>query len=170
MASPERISEGKHYEVIDSAELARRWVLPVSWVREHVRSRVTDPIPHIRFGRYVRCRWGQPGTGGLDRGAHGQFERVSQTNAVIMQEKDVLSLAPALRGGLASGDPLKFIFLRLTVDSLEGWKRQDPSTGQGRLSKRGASMYHSMQRILATDSQQRKQGRVGAIRMGTCLG
>jgi hypothetical protein len=40
-----------YYEVIDSAELARRWVLPVSWVRGHVRGRVTDPIPHIRFGR-----------------------------------------------------------------------------------------------------------------------
>ena len=31
-----------------------------SWVREHVRGRVTDPIPHIRFGRYVRVRWGSP--------------------------------------------------------------------------------------------------------------
>ena len=49
-----------HYEVYDSVELARRWVLPVSWVREHVRSRVTDPIPHIRFGRYVRFRRGSP--------------------------------------------------------------------------------------------------------------
>ncbi len=51
---------GIHYEIIDSVELAQRWVLPVSWVREHVRSRVTDPIPHIRFGRYVRFRWGSP--------------------------------------------------------------------------------------------------------------
>lgn len=49
-----------HYEVIDSVEPARRWVLPVSWVRGHVRSRVTDPIPHIRFGRYIRFRWGSP--------------------------------------------------------------------------------------------------------------
>jgi hypothetical protein len=60
MASPERISECAHYEVIDSVKLARRWVLPVSWVRGHVRSSVTDPIPHIRFGRYVRFRWGSP--------------------------------------------------------------------------------------------------------------
>ena len=51
---------GMRYEIIDSVELARRWVLPTSWVREHVRSRVTDPIPHIRFGRYVRFRWGSP--------------------------------------------------------------------------------------------------------------
>jgi hypothetical protein len=49
-----------YYEVIDSAELARRWVLPVSWVRGHVHGCVTDPIPHIRFGRYVRFRWGSP--------------------------------------------------------------------------------------------------------------
>jgi hypothetical protein len=35
---------GTHYEVIDSVELARRWVHPVSWVRGHVRSRVTDPL------------------------------------------------------------------------------------------------------------------------------
>ena len=31
---------GMHYEVIHSAELARRWVLPVNYVCEHVRSRV----------------------------------------------------------------------------------------------------------------------------------
>jgi hypothetical protein len=51
---------GAHYEIIDSVELARRWVLSASWVRDHVRSRTTDPIPHIRFGRYVRFRWGSP--------------------------------------------------------------------------------------------------------------
>ena len=58
MASPERIHEGTHYEVIDSVELARRWVYPVSRVRSHVRNRLTDPIPHIRFERYVRFRRG----------------------------------------------------------------------------------------------------------------
>jgi hypothetical protein len=41
---------GTHYEIIDSVELARRWVLPASWVRDHVRTRTTDPIP----------RWGSP--------------------------------------------------------------------------------------------------------------
>jgi len=51
---------GTHYEIIDCVELARRWVLPASWVRDHVRSRTTDSIPHIRFGRYVRFRWGSP--------------------------------------------------------------------------------------------------------------
>ena len=50
----------KRYEFIDSEELALRWNLPESWVREQVRTRSTDPIPHIRFGKYVRFRWGSP--------------------------------------------------------------------------------------------------------------
>ena len=40
--------------IIDATELARRWSLPESWIRDQTRSRATDPIPHIRFGRYVR--------------------------------------------------------------------------------------------------------------------
>jgi hypothetical protein len=48
------------YEFLDSKELAARWGLPESWVREQVRSRSADPIPHVRFGKYVRFRWGSP--------------------------------------------------------------------------------------------------------------
>jgi hypothetical protein len=48
------------YEFIDSKTLAERWCLSESWVREQVRSRSTDPLPHIRFGKYVRFRWGSP--------------------------------------------------------------------------------------------------------------
>ncbi len=48
------------YEVIDSAELAKRWNLPESWIREHTRGRATDPIPCVRVGRYVRFEWGSP--------------------------------------------------------------------------------------------------------------
>jgi hypothetical protein len=48
------------YELIDSRELARRLTVPESWVREHVRSRVPDPIPHLALGRYIRFRWGAP--------------------------------------------------------------------------------------------------------------
>jgi hypothetical protein len=47
-------------EIIDSDELARRWNLPASWIREQVRSRALDPIPHLRFGRYVRFAWNDP--------------------------------------------------------------------------------------------------------------
>jgi hypothetical protein len=46
------------YEVINSRELAQRWGLPESWVRDNVRNRSTDPIPHLRFGRYVRFEFG----------------------------------------------------------------------------------------------------------------
>ena len=47
------------HELIDSAELAKRWNVPVTWVRNHVRSGYTSsPIPHLQLGRYVRFEWG----------------------------------------------------------------------------------------------------------------
>jgi hypothetical protein len=48
------------YEFIDSKQLALRWNLPESWVREQVRTRSADPLPHVRFGKYVRFRLGSP--------------------------------------------------------------------------------------------------------------
>jgi hypothetical protein len=48
------------YEFVTSQELAAKWNLPNSWVREQVRTRSKDPIPHVRFGKYVRFRWGSP--------------------------------------------------------------------------------------------------------------
>jgi hypothetical protein len=50
----------EQFEFIDSIELARRWNVPVSWVRDQVRSRALDPLPHIDFGKYVRFLWGSP--------------------------------------------------------------------------------------------------------------
>jgi len=47
-------------EVIDSAELARRWAVKPSWIKEQVRSRAIDPLPHVKLGRYVRFEWGAP--------------------------------------------------------------------------------------------------------------
>ncbi len=47
-------------EIIDSVELARRWKVPASWIRDYVRSRAKDPIPHVRLGRYVRFEFGCP--------------------------------------------------------------------------------------------------------------
>jgi len=44
--------------IIDSKELARRWNVPESWVRDSVRSRSGDPIPCVHMGRYVRFEWG----------------------------------------------------------------------------------------------------------------
>jgi hypothetical protein len=49
------------FEVIDSAELAKRWCVPESWVRDQVRTRAQDPIPHVRLGKYIRFEWeGEP--------------------------------------------------------------------------------------------------------------
>jgi hypothetical protein len=56
-ASSQRIET---YEFIDSEELARRWGIPVSWIREQVRKRAEDPLPHVSLGKYVRFLWGSP--------------------------------------------------------------------------------------------------------------
>ncbi|HXY49076.1 MAG TPA: hypothetical protein VEI01_06465 [Terriglobales bacterium] len=54
----EEIARRQQYEYLDCKQLAGRWNLPESWVREQVRSRSADPIPHVRFGKYIRFRWG----------------------------------------------------------------------------------------------------------------
>jgi hypothetical protein len=48
------------YQFINSRELATRWAVPETWIRERVRLRCEDPLPHVRFGKYVRFRWGSP--------------------------------------------------------------------------------------------------------------
>jgi hypothetical protein len=53
-------SVGPFFEVLTAEELATRWRVPESWVREQTRSRCGDPIPHIRLGRYVRFSWNSP--------------------------------------------------------------------------------------------------------------
>jgi hypothetical protein len=52
--------DGPFYEVLTAEELAERWRVPATWVREQTRSRCADPIPHIRLGRYVRFSFGSP--------------------------------------------------------------------------------------------------------------
>lgn len=50
-------------EIIDSLELARRWSVPVSWVRSKVQSSRTpkaEQIPHLQFGHYIRFEWCSP--------------------------------------------------------------------------------------------------------------
>ena len=47
-------------EIIDAQELALRWKLPVTWVREQTRTRSSDPIPHLKLGRYRRFEFGSP--------------------------------------------------------------------------------------------------------------
>jgi hypothetical protein len=48
------------FELLNAEQLSARLNLPESWVREMTRSRTSDPIPHLRFGRYVRFKWGAP--------------------------------------------------------------------------------------------------------------
>jgi hypothetical protein len=58
MNTQQQLSNG--YEVIDAGELAKRWSLPESWIREQTRTRSGDPLPCVRFGRYVRFEWSSP--------------------------------------------------------------------------------------------------------------
>jgi len=51
---------GGSVEIIDSAELGRRLAVPASWIKAHTRGRTTDPIPHLKLGRYTRFTWGSP--------------------------------------------------------------------------------------------------------------
>ena len=54
-------SDGIYYEVLTPKELAARWRVPESWVRDQSRSRrCADVIPHVRLGRYIRYSWGSP--------------------------------------------------------------------------------------------------------------
>jgi hypothetical protein len=47
-------------ELIDAVELAARWRVPSSWIRNRTRARTPEAerIPCIRLGRYVRFEWG----------------------------------------------------------------------------------------------------------------
>jgi len=63
--SPTGLNEGEFpkltmYEFIDSQELARRLTVPASWIRDQVRARSQDPLPHVNLGKYVRFLWGSP--------------------------------------------------------------------------------------------------------------
>jgi hypothetical protein len=74
------------YEFIDSKELASRWALPESWIREQVRSRAADPLPHVRFGKYVRFRWGSPE---LDGWAERRIIDASNRDAGRVHKKEI---------------------------------------------------------------------------------
>jgi len=54
------LTDNRTYEVLDTAELAKRWHVPESWIREQTRCRATDPLPCVRLGRYVRFEWESP--------------------------------------------------------------------------------------------------------------
>jgi hypothetical protein len=58
--SKEQLTDDGPFEIIDAKELAARWKVPETWIRDQVRSRTTDPIPCVRLGKYVRFEWGSP--------------------------------------------------------------------------------------------------------------
>jgi hypothetical protein len=46
-------------EIVDARELAQRWSVPESWVRNHSRQGfANDPLPCVKLGRYTRYEWG----------------------------------------------------------------------------------------------------------------
>jgi hypothetical protein len=47
-------------QLVSLEELAERWHLPLTWLREACRSRCADPLPVYRCGRYVRVFIGDP--------------------------------------------------------------------------------------------------------------
>jgi hypothetical protein len=55
-------TSGNAIELVDSAELACRWRVPESWIRNHTRACTPkdERIPCVRLGRYVRFEWGSP--------------------------------------------------------------------------------------------------------------
>jgi len=55
-------TSGNSAELIDAVELASRWRVPESWIRNHTRARTPkdERIPCVRLGRYVRFEWGSP--------------------------------------------------------------------------------------------------------------
>ena len=58
--TPDRRPGGGFYEIVTAEELASRWRVPPSWIREQTRRRCIDPLPCLRFGRYVRFQWISP--------------------------------------------------------------------------------------------------------------
>ncbi len=73
------------YEFIDCKQLATLWSVPETWVRERVRSRTDDPLPHVRFGKYVRSRWGSPE---LEAWAQRRIVGDSNSDRVRVQPKE----------------------------------------------------------------------------------
>jgi hypothetical protein len=41
-------------QLVTLEDLAERWTVPLTWLRENTRSRCSDPLPCFRMGRYVR--------------------------------------------------------------------------------------------------------------------
>jgi hypothetical protein len=51
---------GASFEIIDLPELAERWKVPVTWLHHQTRTAAEDPLPVLRFGKFIRVEWGSP--------------------------------------------------------------------------------------------------------------
>jgi hypothetical protein len=47
-------------KLVDLAELARLWSLPKTWLQHSTRAGAVDPLPVVRFGKYVRIDLADP--------------------------------------------------------------------------------------------------------------
>jgi len=81
--APKSLAESFTY--IDCKVLAARWGLPETWIRDQVRRRSADPLPHIRFGKYVRFRWGSP-----ELEAWAERRIVGSSKTVRVHKKEVI--------------------------------------------------------------------------------
>jgi hypothetical protein len=56
------VPEQSSFTLLTAKELSEKLRLPTSWIRTH--SAISTPkearIPAVRFGKYVRFRWGSP--------------------------------------------------------------------------------------------------------------
>jgi excisionase family DNA binding protein len=43
-------------ELLDAAQIAELFKVPLSWVQQATRKRFKNPIPHFKVGHYVRFR------------------------------------------------------------------------------------------------------------------
>jgi hypothetical protein len=48
------------YPIIDTEALAEEFKVNPAWIRNHTQPGHSDPIPHLKLGRYVRYEWGHP--------------------------------------------------------------------------------------------------------------
>jgi len=87
-------------EILDSKQPAVRLNLPESWIRNQVRSRATDPIPCLRFGRYVRFSWGHPELM-IQRVLRHANVSVTQTHYIKTVDADAVAAMDALEVSIA---------------------------------------------------------------------
>ena len=72
-----------HHEVNDSVELAPLGS-PGEWGSRACAQSRHRPDPSYPIRAVCSFSMGQPRTGGLARGAHGRFNRISETNAITL--------------------------------------------------------------------------------------